>query len=132
MTLPDLHLLVGSYTATGGGNATGISIVGPGQSAGEATLVASTVAVLDDPSFLAVSGGPRVRRVGDDRRRGPRVPPVRVRSRAPVGCARRRGRAVPRPGRPVRGTRRHELRLGHGHRGVARGSGVLRGLRLRQ
>ncbi|PYY36743.1 hypothetical protein DEJ16_02670 [Curtobacterium sp. MCJR17_055] len=56
MTLPDLHLLVGSYTATGGGNATGISIVGPGQSAGEATLVASTVAVLDDPSFLAVSG----------------------------------------------------------------------------
>jgi 6-phosphogluconolactonase len=56
VTLPDLHLLVGSYTATGGGNATGISIVGPAQSADEDTLVASTVAVLDDPSFLAVSG----------------------------------------------------------------------------
>ncbi|ROP74729.1 beta-propeller fold lactonase family protein [Curtobacterium sp. PhB115] len=41
-------LLVGSYTATGGGNATGISIVDDG--------VARTVAVLDDPSFLAVSG----------------------------------------------------------------------------
>ncbi|MFJ3384338.1 MULTISPECIES: lactonase family protein [unclassified Curtobacterium] len=41
-------LLVGSYTATGGGTATGISAVEGG--------VASTVAVLDDPSFLAVSG----------------------------------------------------------------------------
>ncbi|WP_144762357.1 beta-propeller fold lactonase family protein [Curtobacterium sp. 9128] len=49
MTLPQLPtLLVGSYTATGGGTATGISIVENG--------VASTVAVLDDPSFLAVSG----------------------------------------------------------------------------
>lgn len=52
MTLPDLHLLVGSYTATGGGNATGISVV----TSGGAAPVASTVAVLDDPSFLAVSG----------------------------------------------------------------------------
>jgi 6-phosphogluconolactonase len=43
-----LRLLVGSYTATGGGNATGISFVDGG--------VASTVAVLDDPSFLAISG----------------------------------------------------------------------------
>ena len=43
-----LRLLVGSYTATGGGNATGISFVDGG--------VAATVAVLDDPSFLAVSG----------------------------------------------------------------------------
>jgi len=43
-----LRLLVGSYTATGGGNATGISSVENG--------VAATVAVLDDPSFLAVSG----------------------------------------------------------------------------
>jgi 6-phosphogluconolactonase (cycloisomerase 2 family) len=41
-------LLIGSYTATGGGTATGISLVQDG--------VASTVAVLDDPSFLAVSG----------------------------------------------------------------------------
>ncbi|MBF4614174.1 lactonase family protein [Curtobacterium sp. VKM Ac-1376] len=41
-------LLIGSYTATGGGNATGISLVDDG--------VARTVAVLDDPSFLAVSG----------------------------------------------------------------------------
>ncbi|PZF11043.1 hypothetical protein DEJ25_11720 [Curtobacterium sp. MCPF17_011] len=48
MTLPPLHLLIGSYTATGGGNATGISIVD-----GD---VVSTVAVLDDPSFLAVDG----------------------------------------------------------------------------
>ncbi|WP_058725218.1 lactonase family protein [Curtobacterium luteum] len=44
--LPDL--LVGSYTATGGGTATGISLVHDG--------VAQTVAVMDDPSFLAVSG----------------------------------------------------------------------------
>jgi 6-phosphogluconolactonase len=48
VTLPSLHLLIGSYTATGGGNATGISIV-------DGDLV-STVAVLDDPSFLAVDG----------------------------------------------------------------------------
>ncbi|MFZ6991276.1 lactonase family protein [Curtobacterium sp. RRHDQ66] len=49
MTVPGLpSLLVGSYTATGGGTATGISFVESG--------VASTVAVLDDPSFLAVSG----------------------------------------------------------------------------
>ncbi|PCN47097.1 hypothetical protein Csp2054_14030 [Curtobacterium sp. 'Ferrero'] len=47
--LPDLpDLLVGSYTATGGGTATGISLVQGG--------TATTVAVLDDPSFLAVSG----------------------------------------------------------------------------
>ncbi|MFS0729287.1 beta-propeller fold lactonase family protein [Curtobacterium sp. 1P10AnD] len=44
--LPDM--LVGSYTATGGGTATGISLVRDG--------VAQTVAVMDDPSFLAVSG----------------------------------------------------------------------------
>ncbi len=44
--LPDL--LVGSYTATGGGTATGISLVHDG--------VATTLAVMDDPSFLAVSG----------------------------------------------------------------------------
>ena len=48
MTLPPLHLLIGSYTPTGGGNATGISILD-----GD---VVSTVAVLDDPSFLAVDG----------------------------------------------------------------------------
>ncbi|WP_181431158.1 beta-propeller fold lactonase family protein [Curtobacterium sp. MCBD17_021] len=55
--LPELHLLIGSYTATGGGNATGISIVGSsGAGADGPALVASTVAVLDDPSFLAVSG----------------------------------------------------------------------------
>jgi 6-phosphogluconolactonase len=52
VTLPALHLLIGSYTATGGGNATGISIVG-GPADGP---VVSTVAVLDDPSFLAVDG----------------------------------------------------------------------------
>jgi len=44
----DLHLLVGSYTASGGGNATGISVVHG--------TTAHTVAVMDDPSFLAVSG----------------------------------------------------------------------------
>lgn len=47
-------LLVGSYTATGGGNATGISLVDGG--AARAGAGARTVAVLDDPSFLAVSG----------------------------------------------------------------------------
>uniref|UniRef100_A0A942SZB0 Beta-propeller fold lactonase family protein n=1 Tax=Neobacillus citreus TaxID=2833578 RepID=A0A942SZB0_9BACI len=41
-------LLVGSYTATGGGTATGVSIVTDG--------VAQTAAVIDDPSFLATSG----------------------------------------------------------------------------
>lgn len=46
--LAHLHLLVGSYTATGGGNATGISVVHGS--------TASTVAVMDDPSFLALSG----------------------------------------------------------------------------
>lgn len=46
-------LLVGSYTATGGGTATGISIVSAGDA--EAPDV-RTVAVIDDPSFLAVSG----------------------------------------------------------------------------
>ncbi|WP_254786160.1 beta-propeller fold lactonase family protein [Curtobacterium sp. MCBA15_008] len=46
-------LLVGSYTATGGGTATGISIVAAGDP--EAPDV-RTVAVIDDPSFLAVSG----------------------------------------------------------------------------
>jgi 6-phosphogluconolactonase (cycloisomerase 2 family) len=46
-------LLVGSYTATGGGTATGISIVAAGDA--EAPDV-RTVAVIDDPSFLAVSG----------------------------------------------------------------------------
>ncbi|UBQ03110.1 lactonase family protein [Curtobacterium sp. TXMA1] len=46
--LADLHLLVGSYTATGGGNATGISVVHGS--------TAATVAVMDDPSFLALSG----------------------------------------------------------------------------
>ena len=46
--LDDLHLLVGSYTATGGGSATGISIVHG--------TTASTAAVMDDPSFLALSG----------------------------------------------------------------------------
>jgi 6-phosphogluconolactonase len=51
-------LLVGSYTATGGGNATGISIVpgGPVAGAGGSTTTARTIAVIDDPSFLAVSG----------------------------------------------------------------------------
>ncbi|MBF4606052.1 lactonase family protein [Curtobacterium sp. VKM Ac-1393] len=48
-------LLVGSYTATGGGNATGISLVDGGAGA-VARAGARTVAVLDDPSFLAVSG----------------------------------------------------------------------------
>ncbi|TDN41620.1 6-phosphogluconolactonase (cycloisomerase 2 family) [Curtobacterium flaccumfaciens] len=50
-TLP--ALLVGSYTATGGGTATGISIVSAGDA--EAPDV-RTVAVIDDPSFLAVAG----------------------------------------------------------------------------
>ncbi|GAA1491855.1 lactonase family protein [Curtobacterium herbarum] len=48
MSLPPLNLLIGSYTATGGGNATGISIVSGG--------LVSTIAVLDDPAFLAVDG----------------------------------------------------------------------------
>ena len=47
-------LLIGSYTATGGGNATGISLVDAGPAG--TTPVPRTVAVLDDPSFLAVSG----------------------------------------------------------------------------
>lgn len=47
-------LLIGSYTATGGGNATGISLVDAGPVG--AVPAARTVAVLDDPSFLAVSG----------------------------------------------------------------------------
>ncbi|WIE76165.1 beta-propeller fold lactonase family protein [Curtobacterium sp. MCSS17_007] len=46
--LADLHLLVGSYTATGGGTATGISVVHG--------TTAHTAAVMDDPSFLALSG----------------------------------------------------------------------------
>lgn len=46
--LDGLHLLVGSYTATGGGSATGISVVHG--------TTATTAAVMDDPSFLAVSG----------------------------------------------------------------------------
>ncbi|WP_439693709.1 lactonase family protein [Curtobacterium sp. SP.BCo] len=46
-------LLIGSYTATGGGTATGISYLPAGPiDAAEAR----TVAVIDDPSFLAVSG----------------------------------------------------------------------------
>jgi len=54
-TLPTL--LVGSYTATGGGNATGISIVTSGRDAdGDDAVDVRTVAVMDDPSFLAVSG----------------------------------------------------------------------------
>ncbi|GAA3340611.1 lactonase family protein [Curtobacterium pusillum] len=51
-TLPTL--LVGSYTATGGGNATGISMIAGG--AADASADVRTVAVIDDPSFLAVSG----------------------------------------------------------------------------
>lgn len=47
-------LLIGSYTATGGGNATGISLVDAGPVG--AVPAPRTVAVLDDPSFLAVSG----------------------------------------------------------------------------
>lgn len=50
-TLP--ALLVGSYTATGGGTATGISFVAAG---GLESPDVRTVAVIDDPSFLAVSG----------------------------------------------------------------------------
>ncbi|WP_144710169.1 beta-propeller fold lactonase family protein [Curtobacterium pusillum] len=50
--LPDL--LIGSYTATGGGNATGISFVAAGPVDGPADV--RTVAVIDDPSFLAVAG----------------------------------------------------------------------------
>lgn len=46
-------LLVGSYTATGGGNGTGISAVTTGDD-GQHTV--RTVAVMDDPSFLAVDG----------------------------------------------------------------------------
>jgi 6-phosphogluconolactonase (cycloisomerase 2 family) len=46
-------LLVGSYTATGGGNGTGISAVTSGA---DGELSAETVAVMDDPSFLAVDG----------------------------------------------------------------------------
>ncbi|QQD76705.1 beta-propeller fold lactonase family protein [Curtobacterium sp. YC1] len=47
-------LLIGSYTATGGGNGTGISLVDGGPAG--ALPTPRTVAVLDDPSFLAVSG----------------------------------------------------------------------------
>ncbi|WP_420369792.1 lactonase family protein [Curtobacterium sp. L1-20] len=49
-------LLVGSYTATGGGTATGISVVSatPAESAASADV--RTVAVIDDPSFLALAG----------------------------------------------------------------------------
>jgi 6-phosphogluconolactonase len=47
------RLLVGSYTATSGGHATGISLV-DGASASAADV--RTVAILDDPSFLALSG----------------------------------------------------------------------------
>ena len=47
-------LLIGSYTATGGGNGTGISLVDAGPTG--ALPSPRTVAVLDDPSFLAVSG----------------------------------------------------------------------------
>lgn len=46
--LDGLHLLVGSYTATDGGSATGISIVHG--------TTAHTAAVMDDPSFLAADG----------------------------------------------------------------------------
>ncbi|PYY65875.1 MULTISPECIES: beta-propeller fold lactonase family protein [unclassified Curtobacterium] len=46
-------LLIGSYTATGAGNATGISLVDAGPAG--AVPAPRTVAVLDDPSFLAVS-----------------------------------------------------------------------------
>ncbi|WFR68161.1 beta-propeller fold lactonase family protein [Curtobacterium flaccumfaciens] len=53
-TLPTL--LVGSYTATGGGNATGISIVAGGPASAAGTADVRTAAVIDDPSFLAVSG----------------------------------------------------------------------------
>jgi 6-phosphogluconolactonase (cycloisomerase 2 family) len=47
-------LLIGSYTATGGGNATGISSVAAGPV--DAAHEVRTVAVIDDPSFLAVTG----------------------------------------------------------------------------
>ena len=50
--LPDL--LVGSYTATGGGTATGISFVTGGTD--PAAVDVRTVAVIDDPSFLTVDG----------------------------------------------------------------------------
>lgn len=56
-TLPTL--LVGSYTASGGGTATGISIVTDAavpSGTGDAAATVRTVAVIDDPSFLAVSG----------------------------------------------------------------------------
>lgn len=53
-TLPTL--LVGSYTATGGGTATGISIVASTPAAAADSADVRTVAVIDDPSFLAVSG----------------------------------------------------------------------------
>lgn len=52
-------LLVGSYTATGGGTATGISIVTDAHVDSDpdaGTPLVRTVAVIDDPSFLAVSG----------------------------------------------------------------------------
>ncbi len=49
VALPDL--LVGSYTATGGGNGTGISAVSTGDDGMQSVR---TVAVMDDPSFLAV------------------------------------------------------------------------------
>lgn len=53
-TLPPL--LIGSYTATGGGTATGISVVSGGQATAAETAEVRTVAVIDDPSFLAVDG----------------------------------------------------------------------------
>jgi 6-phosphogluconolactonase (cycloisomerase 2 family) len=53
-------LLVGSYTASGGGTATGISIVSgavvPSGTDDVASADVRTVAVIDDPSFLAVAG----------------------------------------------------------------------------
>jgi 6-phosphogluconolactonase len=53
MTKPsDLRLLVGTYTATSGGHATGICLVEPDA---DGELASTTVAVMDDPSFLAVT-----------------------------------------------------------------------------
>lgn len=56
--LDQLRCFVGSYTASSGGHAAGISVVRASDhaAAGAGGLAASTAAVIDDPSFLALEG----------------------------------------------------------------------------
>lgn len=62
MSIPALRLLVGSYTARSGGTGAGISLLeigaasGGAAAGGDASPPTRTLAELDDPSFLAVSG----------------------------------------------------------------------------